>query len=282
MGTCMALALLGTPACSVALDASEVQCTVAQDCADRGFAGALCVDEVCVVDPNPVEERWKCLGNIPEPMPQPGVIHHYRQPIFKVVDNEPPAGMRVNLCQTIDVTCETPILEDVPADADGTIEFDVESGFEGYLEITSDETMPTLAFFGPPIVADVDQAEALRLVSQSSFDAIVMYAGFETDPQRGHALALLSDCSGHGTAGVSMEIDVDDPATQRFFLYNLLPDPNGTVSDDSGNGGYLNIPVGFANITSTLAATQQTIAITRFQVRAGTLSYVPLVPTYLD
>lgn len=274
--------LAGLCGCSLALDASEVQCTVAADCTARGFVGAACVDSACIVDPNPVDPRWACIGNIPEPVEQPGVTHIYRQAINDVVDELPPEGLTVKLCQTVDIACASPLIADVPVAADGTVEVEVPSGFEGYLDLVSDETMPALLFLGPPITADVLQTEPVQLVSQGLFDSIVTLAGYTPNPERGHALVLMADCNNVGAPGVSMSIDVDDPDTHRFYLYDLIPDPAATLSDDSGNGGYLNIPQGFATIEVTLAEANLLYSRARFQVRQGTISYVGLTPIFLE
>jgi hypothetical protein len=142
--------------------------------------------------------------------------------------------------------------------------------------------MPALAIFTDQVTADVDLGAPIQLLSSELFSAIASVGGFEPLPTHGHALVLMADCNSEPAPGVSITANSDDPSTQSFFLYDGLPDPEGIESDENGNGGFLNLPVGFSTVTASVAATGQIYNTKRFLVRAGTISYVPLVPSYLE
>src|SRR5688572_7893563 len=60
----IALAASLSSSCSVLVEQDRVQCSVDADCADRGLAGAVCVDSICQPEP-----KWGCLGSVTWPPP---------------------------------------------------------------------------------------------------------------------------------------------------------------------------------------------------------------------
>ena len=270
-------------ACSLALSADDKQCESEQDCSDRGFVDAMCVDEVCVTRQGSgggggSDPKWGCLGDVVAPEAMPGTMVSYQQQVTELLTGQPPANAVVRLCGIFDVNCDTPVIDDVDYDTAGNVTFMVESGFAGYLEVRSDETIDGLVFFFGPIVEDTLVNEPISLVTQEVFDAIATTAGYTPIMDRGHALVLLTDCTGGPSEGVSITSDATDPDTVLFYLINSSPSETAPGSDTSGFSGVFNAVPGFLTITGTRTDNGELIGSTRAQIREGWMSYFAIVP----
>lgn len=282
----------GVAACTLALEPSEEQCDSAKDCDERGFAGASCVDHVCVGaqgtggqgtggtggQGGEVDPRWACLGNLQEPTPTPGATHTYRQQIVALVTQAPPPGLAVRMCANADVDCTTPIVDPVSVDAQGFINVTVDSGFDGYFEVTSDASMDALVFMGRKIVADTEVQRPVQVLSEALFNSVADKAAVVPDPARGHALIGMTDCDFQRAPGISVSHDSADPSVVPFYLFGQQPDLVATASDEDGSAGVANLPAAFVSFSSTLESTGQPIGRARVSIRAGWLTYVTLVP----
>jgi hypothetical protein len=271
--------MLSQAACSVALAPDDDQCEVDADCAARGgaFAGSVCVERLCQPAES-VDPRWSCLGNVTPSEPEVGQTHTYTVPIVEINSQMPPDGLMVSVCPLLDTNCSAPIASGLVPDLMGRVSFVVDSGFDGYLDITATDIVPANVFLGKPVVADT-VGEPVLLVTSDDFNNLAAVAGFAIDPLRGHAFLQTLDCNGDRAAGVSVSIDVADASTAGFFRVDMLPDPNATSSDADGSGGFINVPAGFATLEGTLEESDERIGVNRIVVRVGTVAYVPIFPT---
>lgn len=294
-------ATLGLPACALwlsactlGLDLGRDQCEAARDCAELGYAGATCVAGVCQLatgstsdtstdasssstgDPDPV---WGCLGSFVQPMPVPGekLTHIYRFELATGLPGVPPADLAVKLCNKLDLECAAPISSPIP-DARGAVSIDLDPAFDGFIEATSSETLPALVAMQKPVV--IPQTEkVVRMASAAVRDLLVAGTGETLDESRGVALILTGDCSDNRAAGVSVGSPALDATSVTFYFRGALPEPEATETDMQGAAGFINIPLGFVEVTATRASTGQVIGQGSFRSKAGVISYLPLGPT---
>lgn len=291
-GVALATILFG--GCSIAFDLDREQCETNDDCAALGFAGATCgADKVCVTASDggggqggegqggsggsPLPENFACLDGYTAPDPGATVHHDYRFEIATADPGTPPVNAMMKVCRSLDASCSDPELT-MGLDAAGVAEFDLASDFQGFIELTADNTMPTLVFFQQPVIIPPGQ-KVIRVIDETSFTNLSNLAGVTVDPTRGTAILLAHDCADERSPGVrftSSEIDED---TTPYHFKGSLPDPDATETDEQGAGGFANIVPGNITVQATIADGGRFIGESTFSVRAGHLSYVPMGPT---
>ncbi len=273
-------------ACSLALGLGEQQCQTTADCTKRGFAGAECVQHVCVggsttsSSTGSGDPAWSCLPGFMTPTTTQNISVDFQ--IVMATGAALPTDLKIKLCSSFDAQCSVPVDGNVTLDADGKHTFEVPPSFgNGYLEITSQSgvTYPTLAFFGsnvliPPV------PKIIRLTTPAQLDALLNLTKLSADPAHGIAIMLTTDCQDERTAGVALSsVSGSDGLTVPFYFNGNLPDPAGTQTDAEGAGGFLNMVPGIARVQSSRFSTGDFVGDVTFQVRAQTISYVPLGPT---
>ncbi len=274
--------LLAAEGCSVVLQPGEAQCETTADCEARGFAGSICTANVCekaqVIDP-----VWGCLGNVVEPVPDPTKKVTLSVNLTFAADKSPVAGATVDVCEKLDLGCtgtnpDTP--KGLKSAADGLISFKVAQGFDGFIRVTSDQTVDSRIFVGRPIITP-PAVKSVRLLSPNDFSLLVSFAKETVDPTRGSSILLAVDCQGLAAGGARFESPSVDTKSREFYLINQAPTtpPAATQTDVDGFGGFFNMPVGSAVARSIRAADDAHIGESSFHVLANTISYVQIAPT---
>lgn len=264
---------IGLVACSALVEPSEKQCEVDADCIARGFIENTCRDNVCI------QGKWACLGNVPEPVETPGATHIWSGRLIDIATREPPPDLNVKLCSNPDVECTNPLADGVPVASDGAVELVVPSGFEGYVELTSEAIAPAILSLGPPIVEDVVDVAPVELLPPGTVETLAVALDLPFNPMRGQALVLHQDCDANPSAGMVLSADTADQETLVLYIAGDLPDPNLTATLENGNAGIFNVPLGFTTLTSTRQDTGEAVGSNVIFMRAGFLTYVSLAPT---
>jgi hypothetical protein len=171
-------------------------------------------------------------------------------------------------------------------------------GLDGCMEVASTSLglVPTFCYWGYPLSQPMDTATATQgftVETQSEAQSIAGLAGFSVDPARAvFVVATVFDCLGNPASGVALSLDPPpDPSTVAF--YGTSPQLlQNDVTDRSGIGGFLNVPVsanlpdamstGVGAVTITarpaalmgMASSQVTVAI-----QAGTATEAAMFPT---
>lgn len=285
--------------CSLILDTGADQCTVDQDCAQRGakFAGTRCVNKVCVaqdggdVDTGPADTgadvydpKWACLGNVKPPtFPNPKV--NVSVPLVDLNTKKPVTEINARPCGKTDVACASPLGPTVQPNASGILSFVIDAGFDGYIELKSSNVdgglpayLPSLVFFNPPLSVDTIYI-AIPLISPAALSGLAAQFGNAIDPTLGAPFAEVVDCQGKPAEGVSVAMDQADASTRTFYFVNGLPTESTTQTDTTGYSGFINAPTGVRTITGTVAATKQRVGTISVLVRPSTLTYTVLPPT---
>ena len=259
--------------CSALVDADRQQCTIDADCAfteEPGFAGAVCRNNVC--EENPV---WSCLGRVTWPPTdrKPATIT-FR--LRELVLEGPAVGVSARLCRKLDFDCAQPIISGMRADSTGTLVVQVETGFDGYVEINAPDRMPGIYFFYPPVTGD-REIPNVPLIKAPELEQFAMLAGRPLVKDRGHVMLGAYDCLANPAEGVRLGSDDGDQATTPFYLIKKVPSLTAMSTDSSGRGGIINLRSGSIGLHS-LAPDGRRIASVGVFVRANTITYTTMVP----
>jgi hypothetical protein len=266
------LACLTLCNCSLIVDSDHVQCSKKEDCTQRAgaFAGSECVDNFCRT-PLP----WSCLGQVVWPSASTSAVTVTMNLVY-LVGSQPVSGLTAQACRKLDTTCSSPLLRDLVSDGSGKMTFSVPSGFDGYLQSTSDGIMPFLYFFYPPVTEnrEVPAVPILQATELANFATMV---GGNIMPDRGHVLARGYNCLAKTAEGIHFTSPEGDGSTTPFYMIKGWPSTKQSETDSSGNGGLLNLPVGSVTITGRLEDGQTTGTL-GLMTWPGRMSYTAMVP----
>lgn len=295
--TFLASLAIAATACSIALSTDAEQCATDADCADRGFAGATCVDTVCVAPTATIDggdsgadagdPKWGCLGNVTWPAQDPTVKVLYRGHFLTALTEAPIANLDVKACGRLDVDCTSPIASGT-TDADGYVNLDVPKGFNGYLQMIADPAlgiMPSVGAVLPPIEqgdapdASIAAAVSIHLITKAAFDGLLAQIGASADPALGHVFGLAVDCAGKPAAKVSIHAGTVSTSTIAYYTAATgIPSVTAQETAQAGEAGFINLPVGSATISATSNEVSKKIGEYSAMVRAGTITYLPMPP----
>ncbi|HVH44678.1 MAG TPA: hypothetical protein VM925_20135 [Labilithrix sp.] len=288
-------------ACTFVMNADRIQCVSNKDCAGRGLpANARCQVGVCVVPPPviqdsatidvpdaPLDPTWGCLGNMPPvPFPDKSTPVHFRARFEGLLTQLPLDALPVKACTLLDLGCAQPVDGPRDTDAEGVIDMVVHHGFRGYLDIGATEAhsdlMPSLLYALPvpnKTVAPQDPPPVWNLLTKNEFEFAAGSVGKTLNPSFGHLFFAAVDCQGITAVGATLQAET---ITAETFTY--YTDAQGTPSitqartSQSGNGGFLNLPVG--TVTVRLSREDgELIGSHNVIIRAGSITYMLFGPT---
>jgi hypothetical protein len=271
--------LLGGTGCSVLLQTDAQQCTVDADCTARGaaFAGTVCSAGVCVPkEAGAPDPKWACIGTgIPLPS---GSMATFELQFVDLITTQPVTqNLTVALCNKYDTTCMTPLTMLTP-DTTGTVTSTVATSFEGYVDVTdtTGNYLPSLVFIDLAVIAKNGQ---VLLIPKSAESALATTADITVDPTAGLLLMGTDDCTGARSAGVSVSMSPVGKET-GFYLINDAAETTATMTDSSGNSGFINVAApSNVIVTGTVAATGTPMGQVTTLVRPGTMTYQLVRPT---
>jgi hypothetical protein len=272
----LAMASLVGAGCSVLIDQNRVQCLTNEDCTDHG--GEFATDSVCiqtVCRPNPT---WACLADdLPAPAPAESRKATVTLHIRDLVTDLPTPGVTAQVCLKLDVGCSQPVMRNVQGDQDGNVALQLDVGFDGYIELSTKDTMPGLYFFYPPIDGDRD-VPLVPLFPPVELSKLAALNAKAVMPDRGHLIVGVYDCQHQPAAGVTLSTPDGDAATSSFYVLQKIPTATALATDLSGRGGFINLRAGQVAVVGDLADGRRVGSANVF-VRPGSVTYTSLVPT---
>ncbi|MCA9617843.1 MAG: hypothetical protein KC731_02410 [Myxococcales bacterium] len=282
----VAAAALLVQGCTVIVAGSEEQCTSDADCTSRGFAGAVCEQQVCVepkVEEDPV---WGCLGKVVEPEPDPTKTLELPMRLAYAIGGSPVSvNTVVDVCDKLDLNCtstDPKYPKGLHPDNQGNVLVEIPEGFDGFVQIIGPDLVDTRVYVGRPIV-EAPSVKEVQLFSPDDFSLLSTLAGQDPDPTRGTAIVLVVDCSDVAAGGVRLETPNADMDTIPFYLINQSPTmpPTATATDKDGFGGFFNLPAseGTAVVRAFRDEDDAYVGESSFQVLANTISFVQVRPT---
>jgi hypothetical protein len=210
---------------------------------------------------------WSCAGEFNWSLPEVDTLN------VRVFPADPAGGLveglTLSACDTLDLSCESPLATTSTTDETGAYELSVASGlsgFTGYLEARGAGHLTTLFYFNEPIVRNA--GFAITVVTQEQLETVAQLAGADPDPQRGHLNISALDCL--DSPGVGIQFDVGEAAdTQSTLDYG--PD---NIATTKGNAQWANLLVGSVELVGRLESTGETIAAMRVQIRPSVITQV--------
>jgi hypothetical protein len=269
---CLATFSVAGSACSLALDSDRVQCSTDYDCSARGpaYASFVCSNSMCEPDPT-----WSCLDDASTAAgPPSGTVHV----VFTTVDllsKKPIPGVHVTVCAKMDANCLFPTAQ-YDSDQGGQLDVEMPVGFDGYFQTDGEGLYPMLFF--PPNTRKQRAPGTLPMVATSFFGVMFSEVGGPVSSDRTAIMTTAMDCVGRPAAGLMLATAQADERTVGYVVQGGLPSQTAHATDGSGTGGFVNIKLGNAVITSTMAATGRLVGTVGVQTRSGYLTMVLVMP----
>lgn len=228
-------------------------------------------------------DKWSCLTQRPA---SPAVLADRNRPLayrgawLDIGTRAAPPNLRARACSIADPGCSQPLTPYVAADANGVLQLQLFHGFAGYLEVLSDVTVPTLAFFASTFTADTstvfDEGVNRMLVQPGAFVTLADLNGVEIQPAAGYVGVFSLDCFGNLVEDV--ELSLDYAGAIRFYFSNNFPSISLQTTTTEGYGGFVNVPGGQATVSATHAPTGELVRTASLFVRPGWGSTIVLSP----
>jgi len=105
----------------------------------------------------------------------------------------------------------------------------------------------------------------------------VQAAGTNLDPTTGNLFITAVDCDGAPAAGVSYSIDADPDLVTQLYMHGGAVSDTNLQTDDSGIGGFLGVPPGFAEVQGYNRRYQK-VGVIGVQTEPFTVTYSALAP----
>jgi hypothetical protein len=255
------------------------------------FGKLLSCDDSCASACQP-GLAWQCLdGPILWPKPKNVGNINFSVTFVDFSSERPFVGVTVKACSKLDFSCATPLATS-SSDGTGLVALTVPAGlagFDGYLDVSGGKidgsgsaAYPALWYPVPFVVADGWRGRT-QLLSADEFPALAEVTGTALDPTRGHFGANALDCAFGPASGVSFSADAADAKTQSYYLVGGVPVGSATSTDQSGLGGFINLPTnGPARLVVVRAVSSaaggKTMGMLTFVVRPGTLTAMSTFP----
>lgn len=185
-----------------------------------------------------VDPRWACLDAAPEA----SAVALGASPVLTlaavdIASGAPPEGLTARACRRLDVDCLAPVVSGVTLADDNALHLQVPRGFDGFVELTSPTSVPTMYFVNQPML--VDRVESFRLLNPLGQQALATQVGVTLEPDLGHLLIRVFDCDGAPASGVRLS---NDRGGEPFSFVNGLPNTGADVTTADGLGGFINVP----------------------------------------
>jgi hypothetical protein len=266
--------------CSVLIDVDGKQCEVDADCGARGFQGAVCSRNLCLVpmdDPGPGSGGAGGEGAA-DPLvcnnesSSEATVKFTFAPVF-AVPPEAPQPFSIKACLSLDPDCKSPVFGPIDVNAGEPQDFIVPKLFNGYFEISNPDTRTGLFFMGRPLAQDT-LGWGVTVPNDDTILALGLAGGEEIDLELGVMIAVARNCALMPLAGTMFE---NSEGGLRFYFYQTTPDPKATKTGPQGAVGFANVPIG----TTTLSAvaengTQLTPVLLR--LKPGYVSFTEVFP----
>jgi hypothetical protein len=193
-----------------------------------------------------------------------------------LLSQKPLSGVAFSLCAKTDSLCSFPLAQ-AQSNGLGQIDIDLPAGFDGYLQAEGAGIYPTLIF--PPSTRIQRTASTLPLVPGSFYSTLITGVGATAVEDRSMVLVTGLDCQGIPAAGLSLTSPQSDSQTVAFTVVGGLPSRVASSTDESGGGGFVNLPAGATIINATLAASNRPVGTAGILTRPGYLSMVVIMPS---
>jgi hypothetical protein len=307
--------VIAAAGCSVLVNVDKVQCSIADDCVRLGLPGS-CIQGACsgtsaapsACDddcPNEVEPgscktdsecsasgsvcfktgcanadtvaAFRCKPAMPGAAPPEQLTYGLR--VREFVTQQAPKRMTILACRPNDVSCENPVARYVDDAGSGDVSLQLPYGFQGFLDLRSDDIVTELFYFTKPYTEP--KSRLLLVATPQTVEILVGAAGYVSDPSRGLVIVEGYDCAGQAASGISF--GDSDRGGARFYLINSAPNFESAVTardevSDLALGGFFNAVVGFTRISARIGEDGPLLGEFNVNVRPNTITYLEIHP----
>jgi hypothetical protein len=220
------------------------------------------------------DTRWGCLDAPETPSASPLVPRvDLALTVIDTVTGAPPAGLSARACSRLDVDCDNPLTPDVAAAIDGAMHLSVPQQFNGFVEIRSPATVPTMYFINQNLMRDT--AESFSIISILALAGLAMQGNVMLEPGLGHVLIRTFDCQGEPASGVQLS---NDKGGQPFAFVDGFPAVGRNETTGDGIGGFVNVPLDYVVLQGIVREHGTPLSNASVIVRPGWFSYGDVEP----
>lgn len=229
----------------------------------------------------PVEEPWGCVSDeAGNPLPSPnGPPLDFSIAARDFLSGRTPTNLRIRACYRPDVNCARPATDWLPPNADGRVTLPLMEGFNGYLEITGDDEVPTLFVFPAPLTPEL-AAFLPGEVTVLPPDALLAFgeaSQLALNPGAGVLSINTFNCSGPSGAGVRLEVNT---SAVPFAFVDGLPIAGLDTTSDDGSAGFANVSPGLVVVRGYWGARAEPVGLETVLVRAMWVTVGSLMPQF--
>lgn len=222
----------------------------------------------------PVDTRWGCLDAPFSPTATPLVASvDLALTVIDTVSQAPPPGLTARACSRLDAMCTTPLTPDVSPAVDGAIHLAVQQQFNGFVEIRSPTTVPTMYFINRDLMRDT--AESFGIIGVAALSRLAMGGNVVLDPALGNVLIRTFDCGRQPASGVQLS---NDKGGQPFAFVGGLPVVGRDETTGDGVGGFINVPVDYVVLQGIVSSHDTPLSTASVITRPGWFSYGDVEP----
>ena len=196
----------------------------------------------------PPGEDWSCLGTAAPAntaAAQPEIEAVYSVQLVDLGTRQPYLGARVRACGLTDVECTRPVVGPLEGDQNGRFDVPLFAGFTGYLEVTGPDIMSGLLVLPEPLSAGTSPDYPYLTLSVAVLESLGVVLGVPVDPTLGLVSVRALDCNSVAAPGVSL---FKAGLGIAWYFVGGLPSVTVGATGSDGLGGYVNTPVGVAQV----------------------------------
>ena len=213
-------------------------------------------------------------------MPGAGAPLDYSVLALDFISGRTPTNMLIRGCYRGDLLCARPATEWFAPDLDGRVTLPLTEGFSGFLEITSDDMVPTILVFPAALSPELAAALGAIPVAMLPPEMLLAFAGasqLQLEQDAGVLAVNTFDCNGPFAPGVRLELNA--PAVPFMFV-DGLPLAFRDTTTDEGSGGFANVLPGLVVVRGFDASTMQEVGLETVPVRSQWLTVTNLMPQF--
>jgi hypothetical protein len=193
--------------------------------------------------------------------------------VIDTVTNAPPEGLAARACARLDVMCENPLTPDVSPADDGAMHLSVPQLFDGFVEIRSPSTVPTLYFINRDLMRDT--AESFAIIGTAALAGLATQGNVTLEPALGHVLIRTFDCEREPASGVELS---SDKGGRPFAFVDGFPVVGRDETTEDGIGGFINVPLDIVVVQGIVREHGTALSNATVVVRPGWFSYGDVEP----
>jgi hypothetical protein len=177
-----------------------------------------------------------------------------------------PTNVRVRACSPADVTCASPVAQELRPDSQGIVTLPLFWGFDGFLEVTADGMVPAAFSMRGALVESAVDPLPMVMVPLAGVSQLAASNGVAFRDDQALVLLEVVDCQGVLAGGVRF---ANDSGGLPFYMENGLPNTLASLTDERGVGGFINAPTGVVRVSGFVGQTERLIATKTLNFRAG-------------